>query len=420
MRTRRFVVSGSFVLGGLLLVAATGLGDSWPRFRGPNGTGIATNQNIPVKWTKENILWKAALPGDGNSSPVIWEDKLFVQTASKDGMQRLLLCLNAKTGDQIWSKSASGGKAKIHVKNTFASSTPAVDGEHVFVTFWDGQNVHLTAFDLAGQKLWSRDLGSFTSQHGAGASPVVYKNKVILLNDQDGKASLMAFDTKTGDTLWDLPRPFYRACYGSPFLWERPDGTKELIVVSTLEVTGYNPDSGKENWHWAWKHTTKMPLRVTGSPGFMNNMIFCCAGDGGGDRGMVALDVAGNGKGTMAKQVWANKKDFPYVPSILCYKDYLFFVNDLGMAGCFEAKSGKKLWFQRISEAGFTSSPVLIDGNMYAADETGDVYVLAATPKFDVLSVNPLGERVRATPAVANQRLYIRAKDHLFCIGQVK
>jgi outer membrane protein assembly factor BamB len=135
---------------------------------------------------------------------------------------------------------------------------------------------------------------------------------------------------------------------------------------------------------------------------------------------MVALKVNGNGKAAESSVAWANKKDFPYVPSPLFYQDHLYFVNDAGMAGCFNAATGQNVWFKRLSDAGFTSSPVLIDGKIYAADEDGDVYVVAAATKFEFLARNSLGERVRATPAVANQRLYIRGKDHLFCIGAGK
>ncbi len=395
-RSRLPLLAG-LVLVALLACAPAAQADSWPRFRGPNGQGIAEKQNIPAKWNKENILWKAALPGDGNSSPVVWDDHLFIQSASKDGKQRFLVCLNAKTGEKRWTKTVGGHKETIHKKNSFASSTPATDGERVYVCFWDGTDVIMTAFDFGGRQAWSRNLGPFTSQHGAGASPIVHENKVILLNDQDGKAVLIALDARSGEKIWESPRPAYRACYGAPFVWERTGGAKEVVVVSTLQITGYDPDTGKDNWSWDWKHKTKMPLRVTASPVFAGDRIFACSGDGGGDRGMVALDVHANGKGAATKLAWGNKKDFPYVPSPLFYQDHLYFVNDAGWAGCFDPKSGQKIWMKRLTESSFTSSPVLIDGKMYAADEA-----------------------VRATPAVANQRLYIRGKDHLFCIGQAQ
>ncbi len=419
MHARRFLFAGTFAFVTLSLLVGVAAADTWPRFHGPNGTGIATNQNIPAKWEKEHILWKVPVPGDGNSSPIVWNDFLFLQSANKKATERLLICLNAKTGQMVWTKSVDGASAAKHVKNTFASSTPATDGERVYACFWDGAHVHMFAYDFSGNKVWSRDLGSFTSQHGAGASPIVHKDKVILLNDQDNGASLIALNAKTGEPAWEAKRPYYRACYGSPFLWEK-NGQSELVVVTTKQITGYDPDNGQENWHWTWEHTTKMPLRVTGSPTFDGKTIFACSGDGGGDRGMIALEVSGAGKGATGKLAWSNAKDFPYVPSLLCHEKHLYFVNDLGMAGCYECKNGAKNWFKRITDAAFTASPVLIDGKMYAADEAGDVYVLTATPQFEFLARNPLGERVRATPAVANQRLYIRGKDHLFCIGQGK
>lgn len=418
MHKPRLALLGFVVLAGLLAQAPAAQADNWPRFRGPNGTGIATNQNIPVQWGKEHFHWQIALPGTGNSSPVIWDDYMFLQTASKDAAQRSLLCLDAKTGKTKWSKSIPGGIAVINKLNTHASSTPATDGERVYTCFWDGKELVMVAYDFTGKELWVRNLGGHVSQHGAGASPILYENKVIFLNDQDGKAALIALDNKTGNTVWEAPRPFYRACYGAPFIWERKGAGKELVVVTTHEITGYNPDTGKENWRWAWKHTTKMPLRVTASPIFAGNMIFGCSGDGNGDRCMVAVDIHGNGKSAEGELAWTNKKDFPYVPCLLAHGEHLYFMNDLGLGGCYEMKTGKKVWFKRVSETKVTSSPVLIDGKIYAADESGEVYVLAASPKFEILARNSLGEQVLSTPAVAHQRLYIRGKTHLFCIGQ--
>ena len=147
-------------------------------------------------------------------------------------------------------------------------------------------------------------------------------------------------------------------------------------------------------------------------------MLFACSGDGGGDRHMIALRLQGAGPRTKVELAWQNKRDFPYVPTLLMRGEHLYFVNDKGMAGCYEARTGKRVWFERLPEAEFTSSPVLIDGKMYAASEGGEVFVIAAEPKFRLLARNPLGERVRATPAVADNRLYIRGQNHLFCIAK--
>ncbi|MBV9123491.1 MAG: PQQ-binding-like beta-propeller repeat protein, partial [Planctomycetes bacterium] len=156
----------------------TAVAANWPRFRGPNGTGIATQSDIPIRWTEqEGVLWKTSLPGAGNSSPVVWGDRVFLQSSSADGKERSLLCLKATDGKLLWSRAVSGSQARMHTKNTLASSTPATDGERVYALFWDGQDLLLTAYDFQGQLIWKRELGAFTSQHGAGTSPIVWKDK---------------------------------------------------------------------------------------------------------------------------------------------------------------------------------------------------------------------------------------------------
>jgi outer membrane protein assembly factor BamB len=404
--------------------------ENWERFRGPNGLGVAADKDIPVRFNDtENVLWKLPLPGLGNSSPVIWGKHLFLQTASPDGAQRLLQCIDVTAGKELWSRGIPGAKVKVHDKNTLASSTPVTDGESVFVSFWDGKDIFLVAYNFKGDLLWNKPLGYFSSQHGAGASPILYRDKVIFYNDMDKEdfktkqpvtrpAMLYAFNKKTGDVVWELPREAFRACYSAPFILERPGTQPELIVTSTTSIVSYHPDNGSENWNWHWKFKG-MPLRTIGGSLYLNGMLFACSGDGGGPRYMTAIALNGTGKNARPKQVWDNSKDFPYVPCLLSRGEYLYFVNDAGMAGCFEAKTGKQMWFERTSANFFTASPVLIGDKIYAPAEDGDVHVFAATPTaYEPITKNPMGEGIRATPAVADGRLYIRGQHHLFCIGR--
>jgi outer membrane protein assembly factor BamB len=389
---------------------------NWTRFRGPNGTGIADDKDIPVAWDfSKHLLWKVALPGLGNSSPVIWNDRLFVQTSSKDGSERSLLCINVKNGATVWQAKTAAAKATIHAKNSYASSSPAVDRERVYAVFWDGDHLLIKAYTHSGDKVWSKDLGKYASQHGAGASPVVFEDKVIYFNDQDDKAELLCFNAKTGTIVWHVDRPAFRACYSSPVFRDLPNGQKELIVASTKGITGYDPHKGTQHWNWEWKFYTKMDLRTTGSPIYAHGMLFACSGDGGGPRHMVAVDL-----GETPKLAWENRKDFPYVPTPVAVGDHLYFVNDKGFAGCYEAKTGKQMWFTRLM-GDCTASPIVIDGKVYAIDEDGEAFVFEANPtKLNVLAKNSLGETDRATPAVADNRLFIRGQQHLFCIGKAK
>ena len=400
----------------------------WTRFRGPNGDGVAKNQNIPVKFDETSgIAWKVPIAGLGNSSPVIWNDLLFLQTSSAKGDQRMLLCLDARTGKQNWSRTIPGKKASIHAKNSLASATPVTDGEAVYAAFWDGKEVTLAAYSIKGDPLWSKNLGHFISQHGAAASPILYKDKLIFFNDMDlldskknpvnRPSTLMALNKKTGAVIWELPREAYRACYSTPFILEMPGKAPQLINTSTTAVTSHNPDNGKENWRWNWTFSSKMPLRTIASSFVAEGMLFSFAGDGGGDRQMWAVSLNGD---STPNDVWQNRKDFPYVPCCLTSGPNLYFVNDRGFAGCFTAKTGKKVWLERLPEAAFSASPILVDGKIYAPSEQGDVFVFAAEPTFKLLAQNNLGEGIKATPAVADGRMYIRGQDHLFCISAKK
>jgi outer membrane protein assembly factor BamB len=402
-----------------LLIVPPLCADHWPRFRGPNGTGVSADKNVPVAWgAKDGFLWKVALPGRGHSSPIVWGDRLFVQAAPNNGKERLLLCLDVATGKTLWSRSVPGTTAPTHKNNTLASSTPATDGERVYAAFWNGHEMLLAAYDLDGKQIWDHKLGKFESQHGPGASPVVFGGKVFFANDQDDASTLYAFDARTGKILWEKRRPAYRACYSAPFIREKAGAAPELVVVSTMGITGYDPDGGAVNWNWTWKFFEKMPLRTTGSPAYSDGMLFACSGDGGGPRHMIALRLEGAGPQTKATLAWQNRKDFPYVPTPLVRGEHLYFVNDKGWAGCYHAASGKQVWFKRLQGATFSSSPVLIDGKMYAVSEEGEVFVIAAEPTYQLLARNPLGELVRSSPAVADGRLFIRGVNHLYCIGK--
>lgn len=391
----------------------------WPRFRGPNGTGIATDKDIPLQWNeKEGVLWKTALPGLGNSSPIIWGDRVFVQSATADGRERLLLCLNATDGKVLWSRSMPGSRARIHPKNSWASSTPATDGERVYTLFWDGNRVSVHAFDFEGKHLWTRDLGRFTSQHGAGTSPIVFQDKLFVANDQDGAASVYALNARDGTIAWQAGRTAFRTCYSAPFVLERPGQPAELIVTSTAGITSYNPHNGSENWKYTWTFAG-MALRTVACPVYGEGLVFANSGDGNGSRHLIAVRAGGTGEVSPTALAWEWKKNrpFPYVPTMLTWGDHLYFVNDRGDAGCVVAKTGEPVWTEHLCEA-VTASPILIDGKIYAISEDGVVYVFRAAPRFELLAKNALDEPVSATPAVSDNRLFIRTQGHLLCIGK--
>ncbi len=225
----------------------------WPRFRGPNGTGVSPDSEAPIEFGEEtNLRWKVAIPGTGNSSPSVSKQRIFLQSASDDGSERMVVCLDLANGNALWTDRVPGGKGVTHVNNSLASSTAAADGSRVFVSFWDGHDLSVAGYDYGGKKLWTRDLGAFKSQHGAGHSPIVVGDKVILANDQDGSSSVVALDAANGTIAWEKTRPAHRACYSTPILLEHPGAEPELLVASTFGFTAYNPHTGAERWAWNW------------------------------------------------------------------------------------------------------------------------------------------------------------------------
>jgi outer membrane protein assembly factor BamB len=432
----------------LLSSAASARADNWERFRGPNGSGISSDKNIPIKFgTAENVRWKVKIEGMGHSSPIVWGDRVFLQTASLDASDRSLLCLDAKTGKEIWKRSIPGVRPDqpLRQDTSLASATPTTDGEAVYIPFWNGKDIIMTAYSFKGDKLWERNLGEFVSQHGAGASPILYKNLVIFSVDKDAfkeladktkakdpktkkyptiklpvpnPSTLYALDKKTGKTVWEEPREAIRACYSMPFLLEKAGPTPELIVTSTSAITSYDPETGKSNWYWTWTFK-KDPLRTIAASTYADGVLLACSGDGSGERLMVAVAINNKGKEARPEQIWSNAKEFPYMTCPLIKGDHVYFANDVGRAGCFVAKTGKKVWFETVPDAKFYASPIMIDGKIYAASERGDVFVFPADPKeYQQLARNSFGEIIRATPAVANGALYIRTEKHLYCIGK--
>jgi len=406
--------------------------DNWDRFRGPNGNGIASDKNIPIKFSsKENVRWKTKIEGTGNSSPVVWGNRVFLQVASPDATERSLLCLDAGTGKEVWRRSIPGVKVKFRADSSAASATPATDGEGVYIPFWNGKDVIMVAYNFKGDKLWERNLGEFVSQHGAGASPIVYKDLVIFSVDKDAfrdtmkktgpvenPSTLFAFDKKTGKTVWEMPRVAVRACYSAPYLVEKPGAEPELIVTSTSAITSYDPTTGKSNWNWTWNFP-KGALRTIAPANYVNGWLVAYAGDGDGRRFMVGVELKGQAKNIRGEQAWSAEKikETPYVPCPLVKGEHIYFVGDFGTVGCVEAKTGKRIWFERLQDTKFYSSPVMIDGKIYAPSEGGDVFVFEAEPKYKLLATNSLGEVTRATPAVANGALFIRTQSHLYCIA---
>lgn len=413
---RRLVLLACFTL----LTLSPAPAADWARFRGPNGSGVADGKLPPID--PKAPLWKVPVPGKGAGSPIVVGGKVYLQSATTDGSKRLLLCLDAATGKTEWIKELPGQKAHTHDLNTLASSTPASDGEQLYCVWWDGAAVSLAAYDLAGKELWSQSLGSYKSQHGVGHSPVVYKGKVFVNFDQDGAASIVAFDAKTGSKVWAADRKPERACYTTPAILERPGKPAALIVYSTHAFTSYDPDTGKVNWNYTIKWPAGLTvLRTIGGPVLVGDMAIGYFGEGGGkgSRYAVAVKTDGTGDVTGTAKVWDTRKGTPYVPCILAKGDYLFWVYDVGgQMYCAEAKTGKPVWDEKVFKGAAYASPVLVGDDILAIAESGQVAVIKAENKFTEPTLTDLGEKVYASPAVADGKVFIRGEKHLYCFGK--
>jgi outer membrane protein assembly factor BamB len=388
--------------------------DNWPRFRGENGSGVSKEQGFSSLWSPDRLRWTVPVPGTGHSSPVIWGDKLFLTTASDKGTTRSVLCFDARTGKLIWTKSIQLNANPKHPKSSWASATPAVDGERVFVAFADVQHYLLLAYDFDGNQLWQEDLGSFESQHGEGASPILFEDLVIMVNDQDGPSSIVARDKRTGRSVWTAPRNSgtQSTSYATPFIYQPKQGPPQLICSSSFSgVSALDPKTGKSIW------TTKaIPQRTVGSPVLSSGLILQTCGAAGQGTLMVAIDPSGHGDVSQSEVRYKRTKMLPYVPTPLAYQNYVFLWCDHGAVCCVEPTTGKDLWTKRVG-GDFSGSPIGAGGMLFNIDEQGNVVVLAAGPEFKLLGKLPLGEPSNSTPAVANGRLYLRTFHHLTCVA---
>ncbi|MBA4188649.1 MAG: hypothetical protein C0467_11675 [Planctomycetaceae bacterium] len=411
--TRRVLLS----LFTLTLTITLSSAADWSRFRGPNGSG-AVEGEMP-KLDPKAPLWKVEIPGRGAGSPIIVGGKVYLQTASKDGKTRSLLCLNATDGKKAWSKDLVGTEGHTHAKNTLASSTPACDGKQVYAVWWDGSGVSLYSYDLSGKELWRTSLGGYDSQHGPGFSPVVHEGLVFVNVDDDKRAELVAIDIKTGDKKWVKERKHVRACYSSPFILKRDDkAAPELILGTTTAITSYEPATGKVNWNYdlVWPKG-KMPLRVIAHPVYVGGLLVMTSGDGGGSRYMVAVDP----EAKSPAKIWELDKEVPYVPCLLAKGDLIFWIGDKkgSFACCADSKTGKVLYNERLTAIEPSASPVMVGDQILTIAENGEFVVFKATPKFDEVARGKLaGEKVFASPAVADGKLFIRGESHLYCFGK--
>ncbi len=386
--------------------------DDWPAWRGPATDGHTKETDLPTKWDPKSVVWRTQLPGEGQSSPVIWGDRIFLTTALDKGKDRVVLCIDRAKGTIIWQhKVWTGSPEGIHKMNGWATPTCATDGEHVIAFFGRGG---LHCFTVDGKKLWSRDLGEFPGSWGAGACPILFGDLVIQNCDAMGKSSLLAVDRKTGKDVWQTPRQTPpKGGWSTPVLIES-NKRKELVLNGEPYVFSYDPATGKELWRCKAFAGRGEP---TVAPGI--DKVFIINGLPGD---IYSVKLGGNGDVTKTHIAWhTGRKGGRDQPSPIVVGKYLVTADMGGIATCYDAASGKQLWRDRLRST-FTSSPIAVNGLVYFLGEDGITSVIEPADTFKLVGEYSVGaeksEIFRASPAPAHGQIFVRSQTHLYCIGK--
>jgi len=411
------------LVAGFLALVTAARAENWPEFRGPGRQGISGEKNLPFKWGKaENIAWSSAIPGVSWSTPIVWENRVFLTTATDDGQSCRVLALDAVTGKTVWDREVFRQVTrKKETRNSYATPTPVTDGKRVYAVFSDGG---FAALDFSGNIAWTNRDYPFYSQHGLGASPVLSGGLLIMTMDASSegedkligwqkpwdKSFMVALDAATGKQRWKTMRGVTRISHGTPTIWNGPDGKPQVVTEAGDVVQGFDRDTGAKLWTSAVAGEGKVPSTVVG-----DGLVFT-AGGYRGRESVKAFRLGGAGELAETALAWEQKKVNPKVPSLVHIKPWLFAIQDNGMASCQKADTGEVVWQERVG-GGFSASPVAADGRIYLLDNNGDTTVIEAGPAYKVLAKNTLGEPTQASMAVSNGRIYIRTEKTLWCVG---
>lgn len=395
----------------------------WPSWRGPTNDGVTEETDLPVKWSAtENVKWKISLPDRGNSTPVVFGDKLFLTQAIEKEGKRMLLCFNKKTGKQLWEAGITWKEPELtHGTNPYCSASPATDGERVIVFF---ASAGVYCYDMNGKEAWKRtDLGEQRHIWGCGTSPVIVGDRVFL-NFGPGKNTVLhCFDKKTGKTIWKHEEPGGDAGEGDAKKWLgswsdpllRKVGSRyELFMTYPGRACAFDPMTGKE----LWTCEGLTPL-VYNSPLFADGVVIAMCGYGGSS---MAVKAGGNGNVTASHRVWLLPRVAQRIGSGVVYQGYHYILTDGGFVECRDLKTGEQVYNERLKGPGPTgqnwSSLVRSGDRLYAVNQGGDAFVFKASPKFELLSTNSMGEKVIGSMAVSDGLLFIRGYNNLWCIGK--
>ena len=388
--------------------------ENWPQFRGPAGNGHSGDGDIAQAWEAEDVLWKTELTGSGQSSPVIWGERLFLTSASEDGATRYVMGIDRKSGEVLWEREVDcGDPGEHHKMNTFATPTCATDGERVVAFFGEGG---LHCFDVEGEPLWSRDLGDFPVSWGIAASPVILGNLVVQNCDAEGSSSLVALDIASGETVWETQREDKpKGGWSTPILIDAPGG-EELVLNGEFGVRGYDPKTGKELWFCEGFNGRGSPV-----PAYAHDLLYVVNGKPGD---LYTVKPGGKGNVTESRMEWhAERRGGRDLPSPAVVGDFVLVVCMPGIASCYDAHSGEVYYHERLPVEGeFAASPLVANGLVYFTNVYGgETVVIKPGKTLEVVAQNSVGadrdEIFRSTLAPVDGRLYLRSQSALHCIG---
>lgn len=422
-------------VGALLLfstfIIPSAVADNWPGWRGPRGDGTSAESGVPVEWdgtTGQNIAWKVAVPGAGHSQPVVWNDRIFLTTCITDSTERVLLCLDRRDGQTLWQKTVA--KAILETKhqlNSYASGTPATDGQHVYVTFLmaDGREVPapnvgsprnvtpgemlVVAFDFEGRELWRALPGPFTSAHGYCSSPVIFEDLLIVNGDHDGDSYIVALNRQTGRAVWKISREYGIRSYCTPIIRDVA-GKTQMVLTGSQRVVSLDPRTGRN--HWLIEGPTEQ---------FVSSMVF--DGDqfyltaGYPTHHVMAIRADGSGDVTKSHVAWESTEAKCYVPSPVLSGHRLFVADDRGTVNGFDTATGKRVWQERLGKQ-YSASLVTAAGLVYFLAEDGVTAIVRSGEIPELVRRNPLGEYAYASLAISDGQIFIRGENHLFAIGE--
>ena len=414
-----------FLLLTLMAFGGVTSAENWPAWRGPRGDGTCSEQGLPTTWSRtENVAWKVALPERGNSTPIVWNDRVFItQTLEREG-RRTLMCFDRQDGRLLWQEgTAWPEKEPTHGTNPACSASPVTDGERVVA--WFG-SAGLFCYDLQGTLLWKRDLGVQRHVWGYGSSPLLHGDLCFLNFGPGERSFLIAVNKRTGETIWQHDEPINRQgtseakfsnadYYGS---WSTPlicdlDGRSELIISFPFRVCSFDATTGRQRWTCSGIN----PLIYT-SPIVADDIVVAMGGYGGMS---VAVKTGGSGDGTKEIILSSHTRTKQRIGTGTILNGVVYVNNYPGIAECFDLRTGQLVWEQRMtgekSRSTNWSSVMIADGLCYTMTQGGDCFVFRAGPQFELVAVNSLGEPSNASPAASDGQLFLRTDRHLWCIG---